>query len=429
MERRGGGGVNLNRTHGTDGTHATRPTRVWRALEELPTGIGVAADWQSFVGGAWTAFQRGFLDQCDAAARSYCCSHECGCAHRVVHHDDGSIVAVCECDPWNCDNISLTATDVVEWEFNRTRLARAMCRGMELEYRPQDLGLPWTQQVATFSSNAVPVVMTIQQERHEFRQVVAELATRWREGFILFTPTSRFVDGRVHELLSHARAKFYDIESHFDLTPSGELKARRRADEMFATFVKCDCVGDDTSPRVVARNGFCKTGSYWAVTFGDAKPFPLPPTLGAEYLNYLLHHPSQPISAYDLERVIRPEKAKARTKDSIQNRLDTEAIRSYLRQLDTMRHQRDEAAEDGDLAKADELDGEIVAIESELQRNGQAPDAGERSRGNVSKAITAVQRKLRQGEPNEKSFGQHLDHFISLGYECCYNQPQGNLWD
>ena len=212
-------------------------SRLWRALEELPTGCGTAADWQHFAGAAWPAWQRGFLDERTESATHFCCPRECGCAHRVVQHGTGRIVAVCECDPWNCADIPLTAPDVVDWDFNRARLARALCRALELDRREQDLGLPGTQQVATFSATAVPVILTIQQERHEFRQVVAELATRWREGFILFTPTSRFVDGRVQEFLSDARAKFFDLESHFDLTPWGELKARRRAGDLFAPFV------------------------------------------------------------------------------------------------------------------------------------------------------------------------------------------------
>lgn len=408
--------------------HPAQPTRLWRALEELPTGRGTAADWQHFAGAAWPAWQRGFLEQRSEPATHICCPHECGCAHRVVQHPTGRIVAVCECDPWNCDDIPLTAPEVVEWEFNRAQLVRALGRALELERREQDVGLPGTQQVATFSATAVPVILTIQQERHEFRQVVAELATRWREGYILLTPTSRFVDGRVHELLSHARAKFFDLESHVTLLPDGTLQARQPAAELFARFLPAVTSRTVGPSQPVPRNGFSQTGRFWTVTFGGAKPFPLPPTLGAEYLNYLLHHPSQPISAYDLELLIRPEKAQARAKDSVQHQLDAEGIRSYLRQLEQLRQRRDEAAEDGDLAKADRLDGDIGAIETELKRNGQVPDTGERARGNVSKAVAAVQRKLRQGDPNEKAFAQHLDQFISLGYECCYNQPQGSGW-
>jgi len=178
----------------------------------------------------------------------------------------------------------------------------------------------------------------------------------------------------------------------------------------------------------VASNAFNKAGSHWDVTFDRRKTFHLPHTLGTEYLNYLLHHPGQPISAYDLEIKVQPEKAKARPKDSVQNNLDAETIRDYLRQLEKMRAQREKATDDGDQATVDQLDGDMEAIENELKKNGQAPDAGERSRGNVSKAVAVIQRKLRKGDVNEKAFGQHLEQFVSMGYECIYNQPQGNCW-
>ena len=175
-------------------------------------------------------------------------------------------------------------------------------------------------------------------------------------------------------------------------------------------------------------NVFCRAGSHWDVTFDGGRTIHLRHTLGVEYLSYLLHHPGQPISAFDLETTIRPAKARARAKDSIQNNLDAEAVRDYLRQLDRLRTQRAEAAGEGDLVAVDRLDEDITAIENELIRSRRAPDAGERARSNVRKAIAAVQRKLRQGDGNEKKLGQHLDEFISLGYECCYHQPPGVPW-
>jgi hypothetical protein len=129
-----------------------------------------------------------------------------------------------------------------------------------------------------------------------------------------------------------------------------------------------------------------------------------------------------------LEVTIRPDKAKARSKDTVQNNLDPETIRDCLRQLQKMRAQRDKAADDGDQATVDRLDKEISDIENELKKNGKAPDAGERSRGNVSKAVVAVLRNLRKGGEGEKAFGHHLEQFVSMGYQFSYNQPQGNRW-
>ena len=176
------------------------------------------------------------------------------------------------------------------------------------------------------------------------------------------------------------------------------------------------------------RFGFRKAGSHWDVTFDGLTTFHLPDNLGAKYIGHLLHHANEPISAFDLERVVQPDKTQARAKDSVQDHLDAEAVRQYLRQLDELRRQRSEAAEDGDLAAADRLDEDIEAIESALKQPGQASDAGERARVNVNKAVTAVLRHLRKGAAAEQAFGRHLEQFLSLGYECSYHQPPGITW-
>lgn len=186
--------------------------------------------------------------------------------------------------------------------------------------------------------------------------------------------------------------------------------------------------GHQATPLPPKRFVFCKAGSHWDVTFDGLTTFHLPDKLGSKYIGYFLHHANQAITPFDLERVIQPEKAQARAKDSIQGQLDAEAVRQYLRQLDDLRGQRAEAAEDGDLATADLLDENIEAIEAALKQPGQASDAGERARVNVNKAVTAVLRHLRKGELAEQAFGRHLEQFLSLGYECCYHQPPGITW-
>jgi hypothetical protein len=173
---------------------------------------------------------------------------------------------------------------------------------------------------------------------------------------------------------------------------------------------------------------FRKAGSHWDVIYDGSETFHLPDKLGAKYIGYWLHHANAPIAPFDLERVIQPEKAQVRARDSIQGQLDAEAIRQYLRQLDDLRGQRAEAAEDGDLATAERLDEDIEAIEAALKQPGQASDAGERARVNVNKAVTAVLRHLRKGEAAEQAFARHLEQFLSLGYECCYHQPPGISW-
>lgn len=175
------------------------------------------------------------------------------------------------------------------------------------------------------------------------------------------------------------------------------------------------------------RYTFEKKGSQWEGWF-DGGHFYLIDSLGAKYLDYLLHHPKESIRAFDLEIAIRPEKAGARPKNSIQNDLDSHAIHEYLRDLDRLRNERDKAKEDADESKIEGLDEQIEFIETALEKKRQFPDTGEQARDNVRKAIGAVREKLRKGNKYGKAFGKHIEQFVDTGYECIYKQPEGRIW-
>ncbi len=173
---------------------------------------------------------------------------------------------------------------------------------------------------------------------------------------------------------------------------------------------------------------FRKAGSHWDVRFDGSDAFHLSDSLGARYLDYLLHHPNEAISAYDLEDAVQPEKAGARGRTSTQDPSDKQAVQHYLRELARLRHSREQASEQGDYGGVDRLDQEIADLESQLTNRGQPGDTGERARNNVRKAIAAVRDKLSKGEKFEKDFGQHIGQFVNTGYECIYHQPAGRIW-
>jgi hypothetical protein len=79
------------------------------------------------------------------------------------------------------------------------------------------------------------------------------------------------------------------------------------------------------------------------VVFDGGDPFYLPDTLGAEYLDYLLHHPNEPIAAFDLEVEITPEKAQARSGNSMQPENDARALSEYREVLHRLQTEREEA--------------------------------------------------------------------------------------
>jgi hypothetical protein len=57
----------------------------------------------------------------------------------------------------------------------------------------------------------------------------------------------------------------------------------------------------EADTRVEPAYAFRWTGRDWEVVFGGGRAFHLPSFLGARYLDYHLHRPNQPISAFGLE--------------------------------------------------------------------------------------------------------------------------------
>ena len=170
------------------------------------------------------------------------------------------------------------------------------------------------------------------------------------------------------------------------------------------------------------------TGRDWKVVLVGGEPFYLPDTLGAEYVDYLLHHPNEPISAFDLEVEITPEKGEARSGNSIQPESDAQALSEYRRELPRLQAEKEHAQAARQQAEVRRLEGEIEALEAPLKAGRTGADAGERARVNVRKAVAVVLAQLRKGGPVQEAFAEHLEHQLSTGYECLYSQAEGNIW-
>jgi len=170
------------------------------------------------------------------------------------------------------------------------------------------------------------------------------------------------------------------------------------------------------------------TGRVWKVVVDEGEPFYLPDTLGAPYLDHLLHRPNQPISAFDLEVAVSPEKGEVRARNSIQPESDARALAQYREELGRLQERRKELEAAGDAHALKRLDSEVAALETALTGSDRAADTGKRAFDNVRKAVGAVRKHLRQGGPEERAFEEHLRSHLSLGHECMYSAPEGRVW-
>src|ERR1035437_6935702 len=104
----------------------------------------------------------------------------------------------------------------------------------------------------------------------------------------------------------------------------------------------------DASAQAGIRSGpayvFRRVCRHWEVVCGGGRAFRLRNTLGARYLDYLLHEPNEPIRAFDLEVEAQPEKGEARVRDSFQPERDAQALREYRQEARRLRTETGQAA-------------------------------------------------------------------------------------
>src|SRR5206468_77678 len=121
--------------------------------------------------------------------------------------------------------------------------ARAIAKAFGLASKLEPFSARYTAQIGSWSTDAVPAILTIQCDQNEFRYVVASLVARLHCRFILFAPTSSYMDAASLGYLANVRAEFFPLESHLILTEHGTFQPKTPPGEIFARFIPA--VADD----------------------------------------------------------------------------------------------------------------------------------------------------------------------------------------
>jgi len=154
----------------------------------------------------------------------------------VIHHSDGSIVGVCRCESWDCEDLRLAPGDLTCYDLSWSHLSRAACKALGASTKSVEFGLPYTRQLGAWSVDAVPLILTLQSQACVFRQVVAELVARLRGRFILLAPSPKHFDIASQELLTRVDAAFFALDAYVVLMPAGNLQSNKPPGELFAQF-------------------------------------------------------------------------------------------------------------------------------------------------------------------------------------------------
>jgi tetratricopeptide (TPR) repeat protein len=206
----------------------------------------------------------------------------------------------------------------------------------------------------------------------------------------------------------------------------------------------------EKAPRLLeTRNAlFRKEGEYWTVGF-SGKVFRLKDTRGVGYLAHLLRYAGAEFHVLDLVGGIASRREKDETSQAPGDlplreeelekagihvaslgdsgeMLDEQAKVAYRRQLSELHEELEEAKEQGNIERAEQVEREIDALTRELSRavglggrDRRAASASERARQTVTKTIKAVLERIVQGDA---TLGDIVSRCVKTGTFCSY-QP------
>jgi non-specific serine/threonine protein kinase len=179
---------------------------------------------------------------------------------------------------------------------------------------------------------------------------------------------------------------------------------------------------------------FRQDGEYWTVSYAE-KSFRLKHTKGLGYLAVLLAHPGQEFHVLDLGST-GDEATSAGTADVTRagpvtprrgdagEVLDASARAAYKHRLQDLGEELEEAQSFNDIERARRVQDEIDELMQELSRgmglggrSSKGTSVPERARLNVTRAISAVVKKIALENP---VLGQHLNAAVRTGLFCSY---------
>lgn len=216
----------------------TKLARFWRSLESMPGLTAVTAEWKLLMGPEYDQVKH-FLRPNGKLAMGYPCLRNppCGCGHTVIHHAPDDIVAVCECEPRQCDPIQLTKSDIALYEFNTASFAEAIVSALQVTSENFKIeGLHMTWRIGTYKQQTgsdPPVFITMQIEPDDFWRVVDHLLALNDKPFILLKPARYTLKPAYEGLLQRGRFHIFALEDILVLDDQDKFISEHRLDSFF----------------------------------------------------------------------------------------------------------------------------------------------------------------------------------------------------
>ncbi len=215
-----------------------RISRFWNALDALTDAATDRCEWVDLLGDEFARVTP-LLRSTGTLAASIACSSPGGdgCPRRIVHHDDGSIRAICGDSPKACKDLDLSRDDVTVLGLDRVRLARRVADALDLSNVPSKFDRRPVFRIGShdvFAGRGFPIFLTVPGPR------ASENATPYDELVaipgpkLLLTPTSASIPSTVAAVLDRAGFARLALNDVLIVDDDGRLRPSQPTEDLFA---------------------------------------------------------------------------------------------------------------------------------------------------------------------------------------------------
>lgn len=371
-------------------------------------------------------------------------SRQTACNYRIVEHQDGSLVGIC--DEGRCPRRSFERAELIRYEPQDRRIMEEVGKILRLPFNPTPLGLPGASlflgNLPGTASAPVQILFTRQSNPQDFKTFVERQILADRFPFILLSPTLRHLTPDVAALLQRKGCRPLALDGGFELGPRGLaatdsfLAAWR---ELCASFAPAESLSDfnavEEPPPEYALT--CE-GATWRMNFLGHHGT-IPDMRGMQYLARLLNQPDLSFSPIDLQEDLDPAEpvtasleglAASAEGDGGIAATDRSAQLAYARKVAELKAAADDARDAGREMEADEIEAELDEIRAHLRKvtgkgRLRVDSRHERARKAVTKALNVALAAL---ESRCAPAAKYISPRVRKGNEFTYTPALGEVW-
>lgn len=395
--------------------------KFWKFVEARPCPVGTLCEWRQRTGEAFDHI-RPLLRPTGKSATSYPNPNPRGLHLKIVHHSDGSIVAVCR--EGEDARMELRQEDIALHECPIDRIAAHIARalGVNTAYSKISSRIHRVGQWGAQPGRDFAVNLFLSASAPDLAADLGKQILSLSQPFIALTPTRTFWPSS--ELMKDHDSLIVPLDEVItDGWCASDAWAGYR--ETFISHALPDALVPAPPPYE-----FRKENSGWIIRFGG-RPVTAGNLKGLVYIHYLLENPDRDIPVVEmLANIMGDERVRAVGNSGPV--IDEASFQQYRKVLQDLQEEMDEARHLKDNAQVERIRKEMNTLATTVLKSRGLGGRKRNLADDVDKirsaTTLAIRRAIEKIQKNSSPCGEHLNDRIDTGATMRYRPERAINW-